>query len=108
MATRTTVRKRIAFVPTEQVEMLLKELSELSGQSMASLASEMLHEVAPVIRGQLDAFRAIAATPEKAKQYVQDYANRAVIEIAQTALDFEPEPATPKKATKGAKRRASP
>jgi len=108
MASRKTVRPRIQFVPSARVESLLKELSELSGRSMASLAAEMLDEVSPVIQGQLEAMRAIAATPEKAKQYVQDYANRAVIEIAQTALSFDPEPAKPKKATKGAGRRAKP
>lgn len=108
MASRKTVRPRIAFVPTEQVDKLLRELSELSGQSMASLASELLDEAAPVIRGQLDIMKKIASRPDQVKQYLQDYANKAVIDIAQTALDFQPVPATPKKATKGAKPRAKP
>lgn len=103
MAYRKTVRTRIQFVPTERVDLLLRELSALSGQSLASLASEMLDEVAPVIRHQLDALKALQSSPEKAREYVQDYANRAVIEIAQTALDFGKE-----KPTKGAKRRGTP
>ena len=103
MAYRKTVRPRIAFVPSERVDLLLRELSELSGQSMSSLAAEMLDEVAPVIRGQLDALKALQATPEKAREYVQDYANRAVIEIAQTALEFGEE-----RPRKGSKRRGTP
>ena len=97
MAThRKTVRPRVSFVPTAQVAELLNELSELSGQSKASIASEMLDEVAPVIRGQLEALRKVAAAPEQARQHVQDYAMRAVQEIAQTVLAFD-EPNKPKR-----------
>lgn len=85
MATRV---QRVAFVPSPQVRALLEEVSALSGQSMGSLVSEMMDEVAPVVQGQLDALKALAANPQKAKQYVQDYATKAIHDIAQTSMDF--------------------
>lgn len=85
MATRV---QRVAFVPSPHVRALLEEVSALSGQSMGSLVSEMMDEVAPVVRGQLDALKSLAANPEKARQYVQDYATQAVHDIAQISMDF--------------------
>lgn len=89
MAYRRTVRPRISFIPTAQVGDLLNELSTLTGQSKASLASEMLDEVAPVIRGQLEALRKVAASPDEARRYVEDYAKRAMDEIAQSVLALD-------------------
>ena len=79
---------RICFVPSAHVRALLEQVSTLTGQSMASLASEMLDEVAPVVQGQIDALMALKATPDKARQYVQDYATKAIHDIAQTSMDF--------------------
>jgi hypothetical protein len=88
MATRPTKNPRVAFVPSDAVHALLIKVSELSGQSKASVVSELMDEVAPVVQGQIDALLALKATPERAKQFVQDYAMRAMSEIAQTSIDF--------------------
>lgn len=88
MATRPTKNPRIAFVPSDAVHALMEQVSKLSGQSKASLISELMDEVAPVIQGQIDALTALAASPGKAKEYVQDYAMKAMHDIAQTSMDF--------------------
>ena len=41
-----------------------------------------------MVQGQIDALTALAKSPEKAKQYVQDYATKAIHDIAQTSMDF--------------------
>jgi len=86
---RKTVRPRISFVPTVQVQELLEELAVLSGQSKASLASEMLDEVVPVIRGQIEALKKVAGRPEEARKWVEDYAQQAVRDISQAVLDLD-------------------
>ena len=88
MATRPTKNPRIAFVPSDAVHALMEQVSKLSGQSKASIVSELMDEVAPVVQGQIDALMALAASPDKAKQYVQDYAMKAMHDIAQTTMDF--------------------
>jgi hypothetical protein len=57
-------------------------------QSKASIVSELMDEVAPVMIGQLSALDALEATPELAKQHVQQYATDAIGFIAQTNMDF--------------------
>jgi SET domain-containing protein len=86
----TTKLPRIAFVPSEQVHELLRELSTLSGQSLASLVSEMMDEIVPVFQGQISAIRQIAASPEKAREYVHDYATKAMADISQTVIEYAP------------------
>lgn len=88
MATRPTKNPRIAFVPSDAVHALMEQVSKLSGQSKASIVSELMDEIAPVVQGQIDALKSLAASPEKARQYVQDYAAKATADIAQISMDF--------------------
>ena len=94
MAARPTKNPRIAFVPSDQVHALVRRLSEASGQSRASIVSELMDDIAPVIQGQLEAFERIAARPDQAREHVQAFANEATAMIAQAMLDL---PAPPKK-----------
>jgi hypothetical protein len=96
MATRPTKNPRIAFVPSDAVHALVRELSEASGESRAAIVSSLMDDVEPVIRGQLEAFRKIAARPEEARQHIQDLANETTAKIAQAMLDLD-EPKQPRK-----------
>jgi hypothetical protein len=86
-----TARPRIQFVPTERTRALLDQISGLTGQSVASLAAEILDEAAPVIQGQLEAIRKIAGRPHEAKQYFEEYAAKATADIAQVTMEFTSE-----------------
>lgn len=79
---------RIAITPTKRLRSLLEELAALSNQSLSKVAVDLLDEVVPVIEAQLKAMRAIAARPDQAAELVQEYANKAINDIAQTSLDF--------------------
>lgn len=88
---RTTKNPRIAFVPSDQVLRLVRQLSELNGQSMASIVSEMMDVISPVVQGQIDALLKVAATPEMAREIVEGYFDECVDQLAQAKLDFEAE-----------------
>jgi len=85
----TTRVPRISITPSGDLRALLEELASLSGQSLSSVAVELLDEIVPVMRGQLEAMKKIAAAPDKARELMQDYAARGTLEIAQTMIQFE-------------------
>jgi hypothetical protein len=87
---------RIAFVPSDAIHELVGQLSDASGESRAAIVSGLLDEIAPVILGQLEAFRKIASRPEEARQHIQDLANSSTAEIAQAVLDLD-KPKQPRK-----------
>lgn len=89
MATKV---QRIAITPSVELRALLVELSEVSGQSLSSVASEMLEDVAPVMRDQLEAMKRVAATPDRAREHILALANQQTHAIAQAAMDFDPCP----------------
>jgi len=93
MATRPTKNPRIAFVPSDAVHALVGELAETSGKSRASIVSELMDDIAPVIQGQLDAMRKIANRPEEAREHIRDLANESLATIAQVQMDLDtPQP----------------
>ncbi len=79
---------RIAITPTARLRDLLQELSTLSNQSLSRVAADLLDEVVPVIQGQLQAMRAVASRPEQAAEAIQEYANKAINDVAQASLEF--------------------
>lgn len=79
---------RIAITPTARLRSLLQELATLTNKSLSFVAADLLDEVVPVIQGQLDAMRAVASRPEQAAQVIEEYANKAINDIAQTSLEF--------------------
>jgi hypothetical protein len=87
----TTKNKRIAFVPSDEVLRLVTKVSELSGQSKASIVAEMMDEVSPVFMNQIETMQALMAAPDKAREYVEDYAERVTAEIAQEVMNFHAE-----------------
>lgn len=83
-------RPRVIFTPSDALLKLLQELAELSDSAVGTVAGDLLEEAAPVIRGQLDAMRAIRDRPGQMEAYLTAYANQAVNEIAQTVMDLKP------------------
>lgn len=86
MATRNP---RIAFAPSDEVAALLKELSQLSGRTMAWHVQDMLSDLVPVYRAQIDAIRLIANRPEEVREHIRAKANEATATIAQALLDLD-------------------
>jgi hypothetical protein len=83
-----TKNPRIAFVPSDEVLRLVSQLAGVSGQSKASIVSELMDDLAPVVLGQLEAFRAIAAKPEKVRQHVEALAAESIAQIGQATMAF--------------------
>ena len=92
---------RIAFVPSPELRALLEEISEASGRPVASIASELLDDIVPVLRETLDAMKAVASQPERAQELVNQFAVRAVQQVGQATLDFEADLAKKRKRKKG-------
>jgi len=102
MAYRPTKNPRIAFVPSDAVLAVVAEMAEASGQSRASVVAELMDDLAPVIRGQIEAHRKLAGRPEEARQHVQELIDQSRAQIAQTELDLG-KPKQPRRKRKGAK-----
>lgn len=79
---------RLQITLSASMRALLAELAELSNQSQSKVAAELLEEVEPVIRAQMEAMKAVASRPEQAAQAIEEYANRAINDIAQASLEF--------------------
>lgn len=84
--------QRIAITPSVELRAFLMEISGVSGQSLSSVASEMLEDVVPVYRARLDAMKLIAATPDLARQHVKALADASTNAIAQVLIEFDSDP----------------
>lgn len=86
MATRNP---RIAFAPSDDVAALLRELSQLTGRTMAWHVGDMLTDLVPLYRGQIEAMRTLKDRPELAREFINEKANEAIATIAQVQLDLD-------------------
>lgn len=84
--------QRIAITPSAELRALLTEIAQVSGKSLSFIASDMLEDVAPVMRAQLEAMKLVIATPERAREHILALANQQTHAIAQAAIDFDPQP----------------
>ncbi len=80
---------RINVTPTPELRALLVELHQVSGKSLSAIAAELLEEIAPVLRMQIEAMKAIQSAPEQARQIIQEQALQQIGVIGQAALEFE-------------------
>lgn len=81
-------RPRLQVTPTEQVYLLLTELSKIAGKPQATIVREILDEAAPALQMTIDAYRTIHSRPEEARAAVMRMASQAQITIAQATLDL--------------------
>lgn len=82
--------ERLAFLPSGPVRMALDELHKLTGQSRASLVSEMLDGVAPLFVEQMKLLQSISNQPEKARALVTEFGMQGIHTISQQLLDLPP------------------
>lgn len=88
MATSTERTPRIAVTLSPASLELVTEISKVSGKTKASIISELMDDILPVLQGQFEAQKKLAARPEEARQHVQDVIDqgRAVIDQQELAL----------------------
>ena len=79
---------RLQITLSASMRSLLAELAKLSNQSQSKVAAELLEEVEPVIRAQMAAMKAVASRPDQAAEAIQQYANKAINDVAQASLEF--------------------
>lgn len=85
---RKTRNPRIAFVPSDQVAALVARISELSCESRASICSQLLDDIAPVMQQQLDALERLREVPEKAREHLAQLAVASHQSIDQALLEL--------------------
>jgi hypothetical protein len=83
-----TKNPRIQFVPSDVVHALVRRLAAASGQSRASIVSELMDDIAPVIQGQLEALEKIAARPDEVRAHVEALTASSEAQIAQLRMEF--------------------
>lgn len=83
-----TKNRRISFVPSDQLQTLVLRISELSGDSRASICAQLLDDVVPVMQEQLDALEKLRAVPEKAREHLTQLAAAAHQGIDQALLEL--------------------
>lgn len=81
---------RLAFRPSGPVRAAIDRLHELTGRPRAEIISEMLDAVAPIFAEQVEVMSKIAATPERARDYVRDLAMHGINMISQQMLELPP------------------
>lgn len=81
-------RPRMHVTPSEQVYLLLTELSQITGQGQATIVREILDEAVPALQMTVDAFKTIQSRPEEAQAAVMRMAAQAHATIAQASLEL--------------------
>lgn len=72
--------------PSEEVSLLLKRLSVMTGKAPATLVRELLADAAPVLRMMLDAHEQLAKRPQEMEAVIYRLATKAQGEIVQQVL----------------------
>lgn len=84
-----TTRKRIQVTPSDEAWALIEEMHALTGIPRAAVISEILDEVTPVFQSQIQALRVLKESPREAQRIIQNFANEAVVKLAQVNLDLD-------------------
>jgi hypothetical protein len=83
-------RERLAFRPSGPVRAAIEQIHELTGRPRAEIVAEMLDAVAPMFAEQVVAIAQLAATPDRARDYVRDLAIQGINTLSQQVLDLPP------------------
>lgn len=81
-------RRVVRFRPSEETIAVVDEIAALSGRSRSAIMSDLMDEVAPVLRAQFEAMRRVAETPERAAEVIANLAEEGRAKIAQAELEF--------------------
>jgi site-specific recombinase len=79
-------RINVSFPP--EVRAAILECSEASGISASQLCAMLLSNSLPVIKAMTEAFRAARSDPRRAVDLMQELADGAAMQAAQTSLDL--------------------
>lgn len=86
---------------------MLRELSELTGQGMGTLVSELMVEAIPAMRVAAEAIQVVKDAPREAQQLLARFSNEATVKLAQNQLEFD-DLVSAQPSTKRQKRRRPP
>lgn len=68
---------------------MLRELSDLTGQSMGGMVSELMIQALPGLRAAADAVKIVKDSPREAQALLARYTNEATMQLAQAQLAFD-------------------
>jgi coenzyme F420-reducing hydrogenase beta subunit len=68
---------------------MLRELSELTGQSMGGMVSEIMMAALPALRATADAVMIVKDSPREAQALLARFSNEATMQLAQEQLAFD-------------------
>lgn len=82
-------QRRLQITLTPEQWELIGELHELTGTAKATLISEALGWVLPVIQNHIEALRIVQERPHEAQRIVSRQANELLGDLAQAQLDLD-------------------
>jgi hypothetical protein len=68
---------------------LLEEVSRLTGQGKATLASELVEMALPAIQATIEALRVVKDAPREAQRILSKHSHGAMMELSQQMLEFD-------------------
>lgn len=107
----TTKRKRLQVTLSDEAWDLINEVHDMTGTAKSAILSEIIDEVIPVFRNQIQALRLLKDQPREAQRIIQNFANESIGRVAQQQLElsaaFDARTVQGKRAKKGAGRGAT-
>lgn len=89
MPSPKTRSPRLQVTLPEEVMEALREMSELTGQGMGTIVSEIMTTALPAIRTSMEAIRVVKQSPREAQRILQRFGNEATMQLAQNQLEFD-------------------
>ena len=85
-----TTRNRIMITPSDEALALVNELNALTGTPKAAIVSELLDQVAPVIKSHIQAVRyASEGRVEEAQKIINRFAAETIGQLSQAQLELD-------------------
>lgn len=75
--------------PSETSYRLLRELSALTGDGMATIVRELLQEAEPALQLAVESLREVKKRPEQVQAAMNRFSARAINELTQQMLDLD-------------------
>ncbi len=82
-------RGRIQITPTERSRLILERYRDLTGQSMASMVSELLDASTPVLMEIIDLQEKLKSKPEQMRGHLMGFVNHAKATIETQERELE-------------------
>ena len=96
---------RLQLTLSPEVMAALEEISELTGMGKATVVSDLMSEMLPMLHGNIEALRLVKEAPREAQALMARKANEAVMKLTQAQMEFDDllsaKPATKRRKRKG-------